>query len=454
MSLLPNILPDVNAGAVDNLQPPVTRAAPDGSDANFDNLMARAQAPAVNQNPDNTDDKRDPANFLSSRDAKSDPPKATGHDQDDSNQSTATADPSHPPQSTNTVDNPALLIAQMIIPPSVPSVPSNTSPVVVENVSGTSDSAQILSVSLQGKSPSKSAVKTSDTKVQNQPAQDQPAATKAASTVPEKLALAVTSAVSTDSVPEEVSDLKSVVPHASDTPASDTKTPAPAPSNVDGTPAAKQDVTMKSAEKTNKIASLSGKNLPGSASFVLRENNLPVRADQTAAAIASSYSSAGTSSAAMSTDTAVEILPAVDVHSPALERTQELITNYAVRLTSSNTDSLQIVIKPDTGTQLSLELRQHGGGVDAQVVLQQGDFAHLNHRWPELQQQLEQRGIRLGPLTGENGSTGGNHAFQQKQNQPAAETDSGGIITNLPLAALPSPSATQPAVSRGWETWA
>lgn len=452
MPMLPNILPDVNAGGIDNLEPPAPRTAPSGPDDSFDSLMTQAQAP-----DDNESDERDPANFLQSpHDTRSSPQKTSDLDKDSSGQSTATSDSSHPAQSANAVDNSVLVAAQMIVPAPTPPVPSNTSATAVQNANTAAESARILSVGLQAKSSPRTTVKTSDTKVQNQPAQDQPAlaATKSAATAAEKLTLAVTPSESANATPEEVPDLKTIVPQASETSVSDVKTPAPTPSNADGTPAAKQDASMKSAEKTSKIASLSGKNLPGNAPFVLRENNLPVRADQTAAAIASSYSSASVTSTAASTDTAVEVLPATDIRSPALERTQELITNYAMRLTSSNTDSLQVVIKPDTGTQLSLELRQNGGGVDAQVVMQQGDFAHLNHRWPELQQQLEQRGIRLGPLGGENDSAGGNNAFQQKQSQPSAETDSGGIINNLPLAALPNPSAAQPAASRGWETWA
>ena len=86
-----------------------------------------------------------------------------------------------------------------------------------------------------------------------------------------------------------------------------------------------------------------------------------------------------------------------------------------MRVNDVGTDSLQVVIKPGAGTQLSLELRQHGGGVEVQAALQQGDFKHLSQHWPELQQRLEQRGIRLAPLTDDGTlANGGSGTFQTK----------------------------------------
>lgn len=118
---------------------------------------------------------------------------------------------------------------------------------------------------------------------------------------------------------------------------------------------------------------------------------------------------------------------------------------------------MQVVIKPAAGTQISLELRQHGGTVEVQAVLQQGDFNHLNQQWSDLQQRLDQRGIRLAPLV-DNGSFAGNpgnETFQQKQGQTAEP------VPDLPHFEAPAVTfapARQPQVQTrtypGWETWA
>jgi hypothetical protein len=212
---------------------------------------------------------------------------------------------------------------------------------------------------------------------------------------------------------------------------------------------------MKSAEKTNKIASVSGKNLPGNAAFVARENNLPVRTDQTAVNSQGLPAQDGSDSIASLTTSQASNPVAAGLVSQTMERMHELVALHAMRLTSTGTSTLHVVIKPDTGTQLSLELRQRGNGVEAQAVLQQGDFGHLNQHWAQLQQHLEQRGIRLAPLGGENNFTGnGSGTFQDKPGRRSTEMDAAGSFPETVLAALPGVSNTQPAARRGWETWA
>jgi hypothetical protein len=105
-------------------------------------------------------------------------------------------------------------------------------------------------------------------------------------------------------------------------------------------------------------------------------------------------------------------------------------------------------------------LRQRGDGVEAQAVLQRGDFNHLNQQWPALQQHLEQRGIRLAPLIADgNFAGGGENNFQQKQNR-SAEPDSfpTGAFAEVASSGLMTGSLAQPdtraMTHRGWESWA
>ncbi len=214
---------------------------------------------------------------------------------------------------------------------------------------------------------------------------------------------------------------------------------------------------MQSTDKTNKIASLSGKNLPGNAAPVARENNLPLRADPGTTSVSSDFSPQnGSVSVAASAGSLDDSQAATGSSSLTMERTHELVALHALRLTSTGTNSLQVVIKPDTGTQLSLELRQRGNGVEAEATLQQGDFTRLNQHWTQLQQHLEQRGIRLAPLGGENNFAGtGGGTFQPKQNPTPSETETAGSFAAPVLAALPGvPNLQPPVAQRGWETWA
>src|SRR5262249_38132428 len=82
----------------------------------------------------------------------------------------------------------------------------------------------------------------------------------------------------------------------------------------------------------------------------------------------------------------------------SLERTHELMSLHAVQLKESGNDSMQVVIKPGPSLQLSLNLQMRNGNVEMRALLQHGDFDLLSRHWPELQQQLESRGVRLGPL--------------------------------------------------------
>jgi hypothetical protein len=234
--------------------------------------------------------------------------------------------------------------------------------------------------------------------------------------------------------------------------ASDTNNSAASQSIVNGTPSAQQDGLMNSGGKPNKTADLTGKFLPGSVAVFARGNDLPIKTDQmtaTAAAVGMSNQS----NPATVTVSAADSVERFAGNAQALERTHDLVAAHALRVSDVGTDSLQVVIKPGAGTQLSLELRQRGGGVEVQAALQQGDFKNLSQHWPELQQRLEQRGIRLGSLT-DDGSLANSDsgAFKQNRNQPGA------ALAELGLATPTTGSFTQPTsrvkAAAGWETWA
>jgi hypothetical protein len=203
--------------------------------------------------------------------------------------------------------------------------------------------------------------------------------------------------------------------------------------------------------------------LPGEGLSAARTTPASFSADASQAATtaaAASSSPENTSTAAIMPTDSIAIPVSTDMRTRSLERTQDLVTVNAMRLTDSGNNSMQVVIKPDAGTQLSLELRQQNGAVEVQAVLQQGDFNHLNQQWSHLQHSLEQRGIRLAPLT-DNATAftnnSGGEMYQNKQNQT---TEGIPQITLMDAPAGITPAGVtargaKPASSyQGWETWA
>jgi len=244
-----------------------------------------------------------------------------------------------------------------------------------------------------------------------------------------------------------------------------------APSASHGITAAKQYLPMKKTENLNKVAESAGKTekvLPGNVDSALLENNLPV-ADlltRISPRNGSATITIGPSTkvpdgiAGPVADTAVAS-SLVDLRSRALERTHDMVALQGMRLTDSKLDSLSVVIKPGAGLQLSLEMRQHGDTIDAQATLQRGDFGHLSQHWPELQQRLEQRGVRLAPLAGGENSTtdSGMNGFQQpKRDFTSHDPLAAGAFAEFALASSPIPATAASTkftnARRGWETWA
>ena len=245
----------------------------------------------------------------------------------------------------------------------------------------------------------------------------------------------------------------------------------PAQPESRGISVAKLYLPMKKTEIMDKVAGSNGKTekvLPVGADPTVLENNLPITD-----ALAHISPRNGSATIIIGPSTKV---PDMQVTSPAegvaasavsdirartLERTHDMLASQATRLIDSKLDSLRVVIKPGAGLQLSLEMRQHGDTIDARMVLQRGDLGHLGRHWPELQQRLEQRGIRLAPLTGaENSTTSpGANGFQQPQRQfTNLDPLSASAFAEFALASSPvqlTTSSTAIATAhRGWETWA
>jgi hypothetical protein len=240
---------------------------------------------------------------------------------------------------------------------------------------------------------------------------------------------------------------------------------------ADGTAVAQQDVTMKTAAKKTNISGATEQKLPVAFAPVISEN-LPVRLDRAGAQTPTknrnelvSATFAGIPASAAATKTvlpeALNLPRLATTGAPLFERTQEMVALQSMRLREAGADELRVVIKPDNGTQLSLNLQQRNGVVEVQAVLDRGNFDLLNRHWPELQQQLEARGVRVAPLSGaEHTFGGGSEGFRQPTTPNGQHAGDDVELAETPVTLIPGlPTATATAsasatLARNWETWA
>ena len=259
-------------------------------------------------------------------------------------------------------------------------------------------------------------------------------------------------------------------------PKASVETPAPAPTDPGGISAAKQYTTMKKAEKTTKVAGQNEQDLPSKPSAGSAElpSTQKVPAHELVQAITKTESTTAVEAPATTrvsanpeptasaiSSAAVPPANASDGRIRVLERTHDIVALHAMRLAQTGSDSLHVVVKPGDGIQLSLELRQNQGGVQVSASLHKGDFQHLNQHWPDLQQRLEARGVRVGSLTTSDNFSGTSHQnFQQNKQQQSSQHDPlyAGAFAEFALAGAiseaPAARAARPTVHRGWETWA
>jgi hypothetical protein len=224
---------------------------------------------------------------------------------------------------------------------------------------------------------------------------------------------------------------------------------------------------MKKAENTNQAAGLTEKSLPGQNDSSARVSSL----------LREGSASASTNDLPMATNI-IPLSPALDrntnpagnldatafanlsdIQARAMERTHDMVTNNALRLVSTQSDTMQVVLKPGAGTELSLELRQRGGVIEAQAVLQHGDYQNLSQHWPDLQQRLEQKGIKLGALASDENSLPFNGNQGNSNNEESSEHQAlfASAFAEFSLAGVMHAASATPMANmlhNGFETWA
>ena len=84
--------------------------------------------------------------------------------------------------------------------------------------------------------------------------------------------------------------------------------------------------------------------------------------------------------------------------SPMMEKIWDAVTTFRVR----GENEMVVKVRPSNDTEMQLTVKYGTGGVEIEARMQQGDGRQLASGWNELQQQLLDRGVRLGELLSSN----------------------------------------------------
>jgi len=238
------------------------------------------------------------------------------------------------------------------------------------------------------------------------------------------------------------------------------KPPQPAEGPPRGTLVAKQEKAMENGQKSAEIAPAIEQKMP------VGERSRRVLPDQarfeTAAFVADTFSRAKGefSIEAPVRDTSVRTIEAAQL--------VETIRTEVTHLRQRGDATMSVALRPDSGTELKLELSvARDGTIQANVRCERGDFQTLNAQWPQLQQTLAAQGIRVADLSNpsnpqnhhhHNGSSQ-SHNFdrgndsQQRQQQPAAAFEEE-LAASLPRYATKTTFETAAGTTRRWQSWA
>ena len=165
----------------------------------------------------------------------------------------------------------------------------------------------------------------------------------------------------------------------------------------------------------------------------------------------------------------------------SVDKVMSLISRELTLVRQLGADALAIVLKPDSRTELFLQISQRDGRTEVLIRCERGDYDHLQQNWAQLQSTLAGQDVTLAPLQrptlapqeltdpartatststgGGNGSahTGNGHHSQQHQPEPPPrfrEERSLAASLNAPAPRRSGGTATSSAPKSGLERWA
>ncbi len=158
----------------------------------------------------------------------------------------------------------------------------------------------------------------------------------------------------------------------------------------------------------------------------------------------------------------------VDHSATQAERVGHLVNQQVVMIRQSGANNLAVSLKLDPHTELSLQLTNHNGQVEASVRWERGAVAGLENHWKDLQESLARQNIQLLPLenkaaprtpaSNSSSETASASPFNQSSQNP--QRHSREAQRDLPPAStvktvpVTNKATTRTASRQGWESWA
>jgi len=139
-----------------------------------------------------------------------------------------------------------------------------------------------------------------------------------------------------------------------------------------------------------------------------------------------------------------------------LERLEQMVSHEAISLRHSGAESLGVMLKLDSNTQLFLQLTTHNGLTQASVRLDRGQFAPEDSQWAQLQQSLARQNIELLPMTG-GANLGFEHPSKERSRHGALHdwaAAEAAVIPAQPRQQQPRQQKEQTRSRNQWESWA
>jgi hypothetical protein len=159
----------------------------------------------------------------------------------------------------------------------------------------------------------------------------------------------------------------------------------------------------------------------------------------------------------------------VDHSATQAERVGHLVSQQVVMIRQSGANNLAVSLKLDPHTELSLQLTNHNGQVEASVRWERGAVAGLENHWKDLQESLARQNVLLLPLENRaSPRTPASHSasdtvsaspFNQSSQNPQrhsreAQRDLPPATTTVKTVPVTNKATTRTASRQGWESWA
>jgi hypothetical protein len=104
-----------------------------------------------------------------------------------------------------------------------------------------------------------------------------------------------------------------------------------------------------------------------------------------------------------------------------MERIEALLSREAIFLRRTGAQSLAVVLRPDSDTELWVQFNQNAGHLEATVRCDRGDMGSMAAHWSQLQEALAAHEIRLLPIPtstaqSETSWSASRHGFSEDRN--------------------------------------